>query len=70
MNSMGRNGIPKASFDWVIKASGIDFDGSEMMRFLRLRRGLRCFSRSTAWSRPRSRGHFMVDRPSYRVRMC
>lgn len=68
MNSIGRNGIPRVSLDSVISVSGIDFEGSEIMRFLRLRRGLRSLSRSTAWSRPRSRGHFKVDTPSYRVR--
>lgn len=38
----------------MIAETGRDFAGSSLMRFLRVSNGLRFFSLSTAWSRPRS----------------
>lgn len=48
MNSIGRKGIWRVSFACVTRDSGADFEGSEMMRSLRLMTGLRCLSRATA----------------------
>lgn len=47
--------------------TGRDFEGSSLRRFLRVSKGLRFFSLSTAWSRPRSLTGLKV--PSNRVRM-
>lgn len=60
MKSMGRKGIFRESFFWVMMEIGRDLEGSDLMRFLMLRRGLRFLSLSTAWSRPRSRTHLKV----------
>lgn len=46
--------------------TGRDFEGSCLRRFLRVSKGLRFFSLSTAWSRPRSLTGLKV--PSNRVR--
>lgn len=54
ISSMGRDGICRESLDCVMMFKGIDFDGSDLIRFLMLRSGLRFFSLSTAWSSPRS----------------
>lgn len=40
---------------FTMRERGRDFEGSDLIRFLRESAGLRWSSRSTAWSRPRSR---------------
>lgn len=49
-----------------MRETGRDLEGSFFMRVLRESKGLRFFSRSTAWSRPRSRTSLKV--PSKMVR--
>lgn len=57
--SMGRMGIRRSSLLSAITEMGSDFEGSDLRRFLRLTTGIKNFSLSTAWSRPRSRTHMM-----------
>lgn len=66
MNSMGRKGNWRDSF-FMRDETGRDLEGSCLIRLLRFSKGLRFFSFSTAWSRPRSRTGFRF--PSNMVRM-
>lgn len=59
MKSMGRIGILRVCLFWAIIERGRDFEGSELIRVLRLSMGLRFLSFSTAWSSARSRTHLM-----------
>lgn len=67
MKSMGRMGILRESLCSAMIEIGRDWEGSDLIRFLTLRSGRRFFSRSTAWSRPRSLRHLMRGTESEKV---